>query len=108
MSGTIGWSPGVRRGVADSELRAVNGYVMLAIGLAGIAFLCCLSYFGFDPHGRSLVRAWIALSPIIIAILLAIGVIMGFVGLQPNESLVCLLFGSYVRTEHRPGFSLVN
>ena len=28
--------------------------------------------------------------------------------LQPNESLVCLLFGSYVGTEHRPGFWWIN
>jgi len=80
---------------------------MLAIGLGrNPRLLCCLSWIGFDSHDRSLVRAWIALSPIIIAVLLAIGVIMGFVVFQPNESLVCLLFGSYVGTEHRPGFWL--
>ena len=28
--------------------------------------------------------------------------------LQPNESLVCLLFGGYVGTEHRPGFWWIN
>src|SRR5258708_2054175 len=108
MSATISSVPSARSAFADSELRAVNGYVMLAIGLAAIALLCCLSWIGFDPHERSLVRAWIALLPVIIAVLLAIGVIMGFVVLQPNESLVCLLFGSYVGTEHRPGFWWVN
>lgn len=108
MSATISSSPPARSAFADSELRAVNGYAMLAIGLAAIAFLCALSWIGFDPHERSLLRVWIVLSPVIIAVLLAIGVIMGFVVLQPNESLVCLLFGSYVGTEHRPGFWWVN
>ena len=93
---------------AEKELLAVNGYAMLAIGLASIAISCRLSYIRFDPHDGSLVRAWIALSPIIIAVLLAIGVLKGLVVLQPNESLVCLLFGSYVVTQHRPGFWWVN
>ncbi|MBA2400324.1 MAG: SPFH domain-containing protein [Bradyrhizobium sp.] len=108
MSATIGSTPSARSAFADTELRAVNGYVMLAIGLASIAILCCLSYIGFDPHDGSPTRAWIALSPIVIAVLLAIGVVMGFVVLQPNESLVCLLFGSYSGTEHRAGFWWVN
>jgi regulator of protease activity HflC (stomatin/prohibitin superfamily) len=108
MSATISSVPSVRSAFADKELLAVNGYAMLAIGLASIAFLCCLSYIPFDPHDGSLVRAWIALSPIIIAVLLAIGVLKGLVVLQPNESLVCLLFGSYVGTQHRPGFWWVN
>jgi len=108
MSATISSVPSVRSAFADKELLAVNGYAMLAIGLASIAFLCCLSYIRFDPHDGSLVRAWIALSPIIIAVLLAIGVLKGLVVLQPNESLVCLLFGSYVGTQHRPGFWWVN
>ena len=106
MSATIISAPPVRGAFADKELDAVNGYVMLAIGSASIAICCWLAYIGFDPNNGSLVRAWIALSPIIIAI--AIAVLKGLVVLQPNESLVCLLFGSYVGTEHRPGFWWVN
>ena len=108
MSATIISAPPVRGAFADRELDAVNGYVMLAIGLASIAICCWLAYIGFDPSNGSLVRAWIALSPIIIAIGIAAGVFMGLAVLQPNESLVCLLFGSYVGTEHRPGFWWVN
>jgi regulator of protease activity HflC (stomatin/prohibitin superfamily) len=81
---------------------------MLAIGLASIATGIWLAYIGFDPGDGSLVRAWIALAPMIIAVVIAIGVVKGLVVLQPNESLVCLLFGSYVGTEHRPGFWWVN
>ena len=106
MSARIISAPPVRSAFADKELHAVNGYAMLAIGIASIAASCWLAYIGFDPSNDSLVRAWIALSPIAIAF--AIGVLKGFVVLQPNESLVCLLFGSYVGTEHRPGFWWVN
>jgi regulator of protease activity HflC (stomatin/prohibitin superfamily) len=108
LSATIISTPPVRGAFADRELDAVNGYVMLAIGLASIAICCWLAYIGFDPRNGSLVRAWIGLSPIIIAFAIAAGVFMGLAVLQPNESLVCLLFGSYVGTEHRPGFWWVN
>lgn len=108
MSATINSAPPVRSAFADKKLHAVNGYVMIAIGLALIAVSCWLAYAGFDASGDSLVRDWIALSPIIIAIAFAVAVLKGFVVLQPNESLVGLLFGSYVGTEHRPGFWWVN
>src|SRR3978361_308732 len=109
MSAAIISSPPTRNTFADKELHVVNGYLMLAIGLVSTAFLCCLSYIWFDPHEVTLVRVWTALSPAIIAApLVIVGVLTGLVVLQPNESLVCLLFGSYVGTEHRPGLWWVN
>lgn len=108
MSATVISAPPIRSAFTDKELHAVSGYVMLAVGLASIAVCCWLVYRGFDPSDGSLVRAWIALSPIALAIVIAVGVLKGLVVLQPNESLVCLLFGSYVGTEHRPGFWWVN
>lgn len=98
-----------RNAFADRQLHVVDGYLMLAIGVVSTAFLCCLSYIWFDPHEVSLVRVWTALAPAIVAApVVIVGVLTGFVVLQPNESLVCLLFGSYVGTEHRPGFWWVN
>jgi len=108
MSVTSISSPPARSAFADQNLHTVNGYAMLMNGLAAVALLCCFSWIAFDPTNGSLVRAWIALSPVIIAVLVVIGVLKGFVALQPNESLVCLLFGSYAGTEHRPGFWWVN
>ena len=99
MSATIISAPPAHSAFVDTELHAGNGYVMLGIGLALIAVSCWLAYTGFVV-GHSLVRAWIALP----AIIFAIAVLKGLVVLQPKESLVCLLFGSYVGTEHRPGF----
>jgi regulator of protease activity HflC (stomatin/prohibitin superfamily) len=104
MSATIIPAPPIRRAFVDKELHSGNGYVMLAIGLALIAVACWLAYIGFDVSGHPLGRVWIALA----AIVFAIAILKGLVVLQPNESLVCLLFGSYVGTEHRPGFWWIN
>jgi len=104
MSATMMSAPSARGAFVDKDLHAANGYVMLAIGLALVAISGWLAYTGFDAGGRPLVRASIAL-PVII---FAIAVLKGLVVLQPNESLVCLLFGSYVGTEHRPGFWWIN
>jgi len=104
MSATIISARPARSRFVDKELHAGNGYVMLAIGLALIAISCWLAYTPFDLSGHLLVRAWIAL-PLIV---FAIAVLKGLVVIQPNESLVCLLFGSYVGTEHRPGFWWIN
>src|SRR5215469_6917967 len=103
MSAAIISAPPARSAFVDRELHAGNGYVILAIGLALIAVFCWLAYTR-AVVGHSLVPVWIALPGII----LAITVLKGLVVLQPNESLVCLLFGSYVGTEHRPGFWWIN
>ena len=103
MSATIISAPPARSAFVDRELHAGNGYVMLGIGLGSIAVSCWLAYTGFVV-GHSLVRPWIGLP----AITFAIAVLKGLVVVQPNESLVCLLFGSYVGTEHRPGFWWIN
>lgn len=93
-----------RNSVADRELHAVNGYVMIAIGLVAIAVCAWLAYPGFDTNGYAFPGVWFAVIAVTIAIALAKGIVI----LQPNESVVCLLFGSYVGTEHRPGLWWVN
>ena len=103
MSATIISAPPARSAFVDRDLHAGNGYVMLGIGLALIAVSCWLAYTAIVVR-QSLVPAWIALP----AIIFAIAVLKGLVVLQPNESLVCLLFGSYVGTEHQPGFWWIN
>src|SRR6516162_9236651 len=103
MSATIVSAPPARRAFVDRKLHAGNGYVMLGIALALLAVSCWLAYTGVVV-GPSLVPAWMALP----AIIFAIAVLKGLVVLQPNESLVCLLFGSYVGTEHQPGFWWIN
>src|SRR5882757_6049525 len=108
MSATINLAPPARSAFADRELHAINGYAMFAIGVVLIAVAGWLNSIGFDSIGDSLVRAWLALLPVIIAAVFAITVLKGIVVLQPDESLVCLLFGSYVGTEHRSGFWWVN
>jgi regulator of protease activity HflC (stomatin/prohibitin superfamily) len=104
MSAMIISAPPARSAFVDKRLHAVNGYVMLSLGIALVAFSCWFAYAGSGVSGHSLVGAWVALP----AIIAAIAVLKGLVVLQPNESLVCLLFGSYVGTEHRPGFWWIN
>lgn len=84
-----------RSAVMDKELRARSGVLVSALIIALIATSVC---FASD--------AWFATmgAGIVISLFLA----RGLVTLQPNESLVCLLFGSYVGTEHRSGFWWVN
>jgi regulator of protease activity HflC (stomatin/prohibitin superfamily) len=102
MSATITSAPPTRSAFANRELHVGNGYVMLTIGLALIAVACWFAYIGLSS--RVFVQGLIA--PL--AIILAIAVLKGLVVLQPNESLVCLLFGSYVGTKHRAGFWWIN
>ena len=105
MSSTTSASAPPRRStVVDRQLHAINGYVVIAIGLVLIAACAWLTYPGLDKNGYAFPGAWFA----VIASVIAIAVAKGLVILQPNESVVCLLFGSYVGTEHRPGLWWVN
>jgi regulator of protease activity HflC (stomatin/prohibitin superfamily) len=105
MSATSASAPPRHGTVVDKELTAANGYLMTAVGLVLIALCAWLTYNGYDKDGHALPRVWLLLSAIII---IAVAVAKGLVILQPNESLVCMLFGSYVGTEHRPGLWWVN
>src|SRR6202166_3463823 len=104
MSATSASATPGRGTFVDRQIQVVNGYVMIAIGVVLFAVCLWLTSFGFDRDGRASPEVWFA-AP---AILIAIAVVKGLVILQPNESLVCLLFGSYVGTEHRPGLWWVN
>ncbi len=100
MSTTSALASPRRSTFADKELQALSGYIMIAIGLVLIVVCSWLTYIGFD----ALPGLWFTTPAIVIAVAVAKGLVI----LQPNESLVCLLFGSYVGTEHRPGLWWVN
>jgi regulator of protease activity HflC (stomatin/prohibitin superfamily) len=102
MSTTSALAPPRGSTFVDRELLARNGYIVIAIGLVLIAVCSWLTYIGLGKDALS--RVWLSLP----AIAIAIAVAKGLVVLQPNKSLVCLLFGSYVGTEHRPGLWWVN
>jgi regulator of protease activity HflC (stomatin/prohibitin superfamily) len=93
-----------RGSVADRELGATNGYLAFVIGVALIALSAWLAYVGLGRGTGGPASIWLA----VFAIVAAIFILRGLVVLQPNESFVCLLFGSYVGTEHRPGLWWVN
>jgi regulator of protease activity HflC (stomatin/prohibitin superfamily) len=100
----------LRGSIVDKALWTAGGYFMFGIFVALITLSAWLVYrevAAYAEFGRGHVASiwiWLAGGAIVVAILL----LPGFVILQPNESLVCLLFGSYAGTEHRPGFWWVN
>jgi regulator of protease activity HflC (stomatin/prohibitin superfamily) len=106
MSTTSALAPLRRTTFVDAALRARNGYNVMAIGLVSIAICAWLAYIGKDAD--ALLRVWLSLPAMVLATVIAGAVAKGLVILQPNESLVCLLFGSYAGTEHRPGLWWVN
>ncbi len=98
-------SPTARRStVADQALRALNGYLMLVVGLTLVIFSGWLIADSLAPHGLASHQFRLGVIGVVVAVVLLSGLIV----LQPNESLVCLLFGRYVGTEHRSGFWWVN
>ncbi len=93
--------------IADKRLMAANGYLMVLAGLV----LLAASLFGgaiqlalLGAGQFSLMDAGLAVAGIIASIF----ILNGLVVLQPNMSLVCLLFGSYAGTLKRSGFRWVN
>src|SRR5208337_2677495 len=93
--------------IADRELWTGNGFVMLFAGLGA------LGYFLWSGIAELTLGGTIHFSPLSLVLDCAgiIGsfiVLTGCVVLQPNTSLVCLLFGSYAGTERRAGFWWVN
>lgn len=91
--------------VADRELRARSGYLMLFLSLA---LMGASIWYGastlFDIQHFELIRLLLGIVGFIVSFTLLIGLVV----LQPNQSMVCLLFGRYVGTEHRSGFWWVN
>src|SRR5215470_13037539 len=96
--------PTRRSTVADKDLNSRNGYLMVTVCLALIVLSAWLAWTAFASTEVALYRAGLG----VIGIVVALTLLAGLVILQPNESLVCLLFGSYVGTEHRPGFWWIN
>jgi regulator of protease activity HflC (stomatin/prohibitin superfamily) len=96
-----------RKAITDSKLFTVSGYVMFIVTVGLISLTV---WFGITesmhvgPNDSPFAGLGLALLGVIVSIVLLTGLVI----LQPNESLVCLLFGSYVGTEQRAGFWWVN
>jgi regulator of protease activity HflC (stomatin/prohibitin superfamily) len=97
-------SPSTRSPIADKQLNSGNGYLMLVIGFALAALSGWLAWSAIARGSFALLQFGLGIIGLIAAVL----VLTGLAVLQPNESLVCLLFGSYSGTQHRPGFWWVN
>src|SRR5262249_50213718 len=83
---------------------AFNGYVMLTVVLA---LLAASAWYATSGIGNKAID-WLPTGLGSLGLLVALISLRGFMVLQPNMSAVCMLFGSYVGTEHRAGFWWVN
>jgi regulator of protease activity HflC (stomatin/prohibitin superfamily) len=90
-----------RDSFTDIPLADSNGGIVLSIGLvAGLAAFIFLVTTHFPL---------IFVLPVgLPTVLILVAIVKGLVVVKPNESLVCLLFGRYVGTEHQPGLWWVN
>lgn len=93
--------------IADRPLGSANGFLMLAVGLvllAGSLFGGAIQVALLGAAQFSMLHSAMAIAGVITSIF----ILNGLVVLQPNTSLVCLLFGNYVGTLKRAGFWWVN
>jgi regulator of protease activity HflC (stomatin/prohibitin superfamily) len=93
--------------IVDSELRGISGFLMLALILGFLVFCAGfgLAQFADLPSGHFFPLSF---SLAACGVVLSFFLLNGLVILQPNTSLVCLLFGSYSGTLKRAGFWWVN
>jgi regulator of protease activity HflC (stomatin/prohibitin superfamily) len=93
--------------IADGELWTANGFLMLFLGLAMLAYFLWSGVAELTMAGTNRFSV-LNLGLDCLGVIASFIVLNGCVVLQPNTSLVCLLFGSYAGTEHRAGFWWVN
>ena len=89
--------------IADRPLGSANGFLMLAVGLvllAGSLFGGAIQVALLGAAQFSMLHSAMAIAGVITSIF----ILNGLVVLQPNTSLVCLLFGNYVGTLKHAGF----
>ncbi len=99
--------PERRDAIVDRPLRAANGFLMLVIGLGLLAFSVWLGAIQVVHLGAAQFSAP-SMALAVFGVIASFFIFNGLVVLQPNTSLVCLLFGSYVGTRKQSGFSWVN
>lgn len=93
--------------IADRTLLAANGFIMLAVGLCLLllcAWAAAVQFMRAGSFDFSAFNLGLAIAGGVVSFIL----LNGLVVLQPNTSLVCLLFGSYSGTWKRAGFWWVN
>jgi hypothetical protein len=92
-----------RSRIADVELQVRSGYLMLTASPVLLVVPTWWVWIGF-AHTFALAHIGLGVLGIIASLILVSGLVI----LQPNESVVCLLFGRYIGTQHRPGYWRVN
>ena len=86
---------------------AFNGYVMLVVLLAAIAFGVWMVTGGLPPEGATKAMKLAFAGQIVTSSLAAIFVACGFYMIQPNQAAVITLFGAYKGTDRTEGLRWV-
>lgn len=101
----------LKKNYTEKSLKAMNGMVMLLLGIIGIAAGIALMIFGIIGYEKFFdSAAVIVLLEIAGVILMAVFILLlcGLHVINPNEALVLALFGNYYGTLNKDGFFWVN
>ena len=104
MSPTEFPRPADRGAHAERPLTTMNGFAMLALGLALLA-LAAWQVVSLVASGRPSLAA---IGMIVLTVLAAVLVLAGLYTLQPNEAAILQLFGAYRGTSRVPGLRGTN
>ncbi|MBM4171974.1 MAG: SPFH domain-containing protein [Ignavibacteria bacterium] len=88
--------------ITEKKAHKLNGFLMLFVIIALIALDVYLLYYGITIDKISILWYFI---PLMLFIFLSFG---GFTVIQPNDSRVLILFGTYIGTIRESGFFWVN
>lgn len=95
----------------EKEIRAASGWVMLALVIAmyvvGLALIISAAVTGGEGQ-RSAGEVWAMVGPGLVLLVVAFFLSFGFFTLEPNETRVAVLFGSYKGTVRQGGFRWAN
>jgi regulator of protease activity HflC (stomatin/prohibitin superfamily) len=91
----------------ERPARAFNGYLMLLVLLAAVAFGVWLVSGGFPPDGASSGDKLAFVGKLVSAFVVALVVAIGFYMIQPNQAAVLSLFGAYSGTDRTEGLRWV-
>src|SRR5690554_445393 len=94
--------------VQEKPVSAVNGFLMLFLGLAGLVGAILLLIFGVGPEGPDMPNSWLMIGLAIVLFLASFITLLGLFAVQPNEARVLILFGNYIGSQRRSGFWWAN
>src|SRR5690606_3446870 len=82
---------------------ALNGFLMLFVGLVGLVGSILLFIFGVGPESPDMPNSWLMIALAIVLFLASFFTLIGLFAVQPNDARVLILFGNYIGSHRRSG-----